>query len=107
MGERRFKISYIKKPFAKRSLISLPVAVVALICLVVSLRLSVRLEGNGGLNVGAWGLSSLLFAITGLVYGGLSFTEKEKNYNLAKAGIVISSLLILFWLCMLIVGLLS
>ena len=105
MRERRFKISYIKKPFAKRSFICLPLAIAALAFCVVSLYLSVQLQGNGGLNVGAWGLSSLLFAVAGLVYGGLSFTEKEKNYNLAKAGIIISSLLILFWLCMIIVGL--
>lgn len=107
MRERRFKISYIKKPFAKRSFICLPLAVVALAFGIVSLYLSVQLQGNGGLNVGAWGLSSLLFAVAGLVYGGLSFTEKEKNYNLAKIGTVISGLLILFWLCMIIVGLLG
>lgn len=107
MRERRFKISYIKKPFARRSFISLPVAAAALVFCVVSLYLSVRLEGNGDLNVGAWGLSSLLFAVVGLVYGGLSYTEKEKNYSLAKAGIVICGLLILFWLCMIAVGLLG
>ncbi len=107
MRERRFKISYIKKPFAKRSFICLPLAAAALVFGAVSLYLSVQLQGNGGLNVGAWGFSSLLFAVAGLVYGGLSFTEKEKNYNLAKIGIIISGLLILFWLCMIIVGLLG
>lgn len=107
MQERQFKISYIKKPFAKKSLICLPVAVAAMIFCAVSLYLSIKMEGNGGLNVGAWGLSSLLFAVAGLVYGGLSFTEKEKNYKLAKIGIVISALLVLFWICMVIVGLLG
>lgn len=107
MRERRFKISYIKKPFAKRSFLSFPLSLAAFVFCGVSLYLSVKLQGNGGPNVGAWGLSSLLFAAAGLVYGGLSFMEKEKNYNLAKAGIVISGLLILFWLCMVIVGLLG
>lgn len=105
MRERRFKISYVKKPFAKNSLISLPLAAVALILGLIALRLSVAAQGSGGLNVGAWGISSLLFAVVGLIYGGLSFTEKEKNYNLAKAGIAACGLLILFWICMIIVGL--
>lgn len=107
MRERRFKISYIKKPFAKKSLICLPVSAAALAFCVISLYLSVKLEGKGELNVGAWGFSSLLFAVAGLAYGGLSFMEKEKNYNLAKVGIVICGLLVLFWLCMVIVGLLG
>lgn len=107
MRERRFKISYIKKPFAKSSFICLPVAVAALAFCAVSLYLSIRLEGKGEINVGAWGLSSFLFAVAGLVYGGLSFREKEKNYNLAKTGIVISGLLVLFWLCMVLVGILG
>lgn len=107
MREHQFKISYIKKPFARRSFICLPLALAALVFCMVSLYLSIRLEGNGELNVGAWGLSSLLFAVVGLAYGGLSFLEKEKNYNLAKAGMVICGLLVLFWLCMIIVGLLG
>lgn len=107
MRERQFKISYIKKPFAKKSFICLPVSLAALAFCAVSLYLSIRLEGNGELNVGAWGLSSLLFAVAGLAYGGLSFLEKEKNYNLAKIGLVVSGLLVLFWVCMIIVGLLG
>lgn len=79
-------------------------ALLSLALCVVSLALSVRLKGEGGLDVAAWGVSSLLFAVVGLGYGGLSLFEKEKNYLFAKIGMGITGGLILFWTCMIIVG---
>lgn len=107
MAERKRKISYIKKPFAVKSRISLFLVLGALLLCGVSLGLSVRLEGQGELNVAAWGTSSFLFAVFGLIYGGLSFLEPEKNYLLAKISMGIGGLLVLFWVCMTIVGILS
>lgn len=104
MERRRYKISYIKKPLAKKSYVCFGLAAVALICGFISLRISVALQGAGGANVGAWGLSSLLFTCASLTYGGLSFQEEEKNYILSKIGIGASGLLLIFWLCMLAVG---
>lgn len=101
------RISYIKKPFARRSLVSLPFAVAGLLCCLVSLTLSVRLEGNGGANMAAWGFSSIVFTLIGLGYGLTSFLEKEMNYILAKIGTGISGLLLVFWLCLVIVGLVA
>lgn len=105
MERRGRKISYVKKPMAKKGIACLALAAVALVCGLVSLQLSVAMQGNGGLNVGAWGFSSFLFAVTALVYGGLSFLELEKNYILSKIGIGLGILLLIFWICMLIVGL--
>lgn len=55
MARKKYKISYIRKPFAKRSLICLPLAFLSLVLCIVSMTLSVRLQGQGGLNVAAWG----------------------------------------------------
>ena len=104
MARKKFKISYIRKPFAKRSLVSLPLALWALALGGASLALRARLPGAGGLAGAAWGVSSLLFAVVGLGYGGLSLFEKEKNYLFAKIGMGITGGLILFWTCMIIVG---
>lgn len=104
MERRRYKISYIKKPLAKKSFICLGLATVALTCALNSLRISVVMQGDGGPNVGAWGLSSLLFASASMAYGSLSFQEKEKKYILSKIGIVVSGLTLVFWVCMLVVG---
>ncbi len=107
MRKENQKISYIKKPFARRSFVSLGTTLVALFCCVMSLWLSIRMQGNGGLNTAAWGLSSLLFSCAGLGYGVTSFMEKECNYVLARVGAGISGVLALFWICMVIVGLIS
>lgn len=105
MRRKNNKISYIKKPFARRSFFCLPLSAAALVFGIVSLFLSVRMQGNGEINVAAWGLSSILFAVAGLGYGVTSFLEKEMNYILSKIGIGISGVLLVFWVCMIIVGL--
>jgi len=99
------RISYIKKPFARGSLICLPAAVLALILGGISLYLSISRAGQGDLNVGAWGFSSLTASVVSLVYGGLSLLEKEKNYILAKIGLGIGGATAVFWACMILVGL--
>ncbi|MCI6888215.1 MAG: calcium:proton exchanger, partial [Lachnospiraceae bacterium] len=62
MPKRQHRISYIKKPFAKKSLVSLPFACVALAAGAVSLIISAYHQGNGDVNVAAWGFSSMVFA---------------------------------------------
>lgn len=105
MREKRFKISYVKKPFARNSLVCLPTAVAAFLFCVVSLRLSIAAQGNGGLSVGAWGISSLLFAVVSFWYGIHALLEKEKNYILARIGMILSGILVIFWVCLVAVGL--
>ncbi|MCD8083745.1 MAG: calcium:proton exchanger [Clostridiales bacterium] len=105
-GERQ-RISYIKKPFAKRSFISLGFAAAALLCFGVSLGLSVCAMGNAGVNVAAWGFSSLVFSVIAVGYGAASFTEKETNTLLAKIGLGIGAVLLVFWVFMVILGTLA
>lgn len=102
--QKNKKISYIKKPLAKNSLIGLPCAVLALLCCVCSMTISIRLQGQGGVNVAAWGFSSMVFAAFGLWYGVHGLLEKEKNYILARIGVAISGLLAVAWISLIIVG---
>lgn len=101
------KISYIKKPFARKSLIGLPLAAAALLCCVCCVVISIRMQGQGDINMAAWGFSSLLFSVFGMWYGIISFMEKEMNYILARIAIAICGVLLVFWISMLIVGLLG
>lgn len=105
MEERRY--TYIKKPFARKSFFCLPLSVLSLALFAVSLGLSVRLQGQGGLNVAAWGFSSFVFAAAAMAYGVMSLFEREMNYILSKIGMGISGLLIVFWICMIVVGLIG
>lgn len=105
MPRRQRKISYIKKPFARKSFVSLPFALLALASCVVSLAISMYHQGNGDINVAAWGVTSMVFDVIALCYSITSFVEQEKNYILSKISLVISSLLLVFWICMVVVGL--
>ncbi len=106
MSAKHRKISYIKKPFARKSFYSLGFAAVSLCSCVVSVALSVHCQGNGGVNVAAWGLTSLIFAVVSVSYGVSSFLEKEMNYILSRISLAVSGILLVFWVIMMIVGLL-
>lgn len=106
MPRKQRRISYIKKPFARNSVYSLGFAAVTLLACVVSIVLSVGNQGNGEVNVAAWGLTSIIFAVVSVHYGVSSFLEKEMNYILSKISLTISGILLLFWVIMIIIGLL-
>ena len=84
------KISYIRKPLARRGKMAL-----------------ILVHGNGtaGLNVGAIGFSSLLFSLVSLWYGWLAFLERNRNYLMARVSLAVSGLWAVFWVCMVIIGL--
>jgi hypothetical protein len=98
------RINYVRKPFAKQSIICILTALAAAALCGISLGLSVNRAGEGELDVAGWAVSSFLFAVTSIVYGALSFSEEEKNYILARIGLVLSGLLAVFWICMMIIG---
>lgn len=100
----KYKVSYIKKQFAKGSIYSTILECSALALLAASLTVSVRLEGEGGINVAAMGFCSLLLAAVGIWYGIRALFEKEKNYILAKLSLGVGGVLVLGWLVLIIIG---
>ena len=71
------KVSYVRNPFARNSYCCLILAVLGLALGIASMYLSVTRAGQGGLNTGAYGFSSLAAALMGLWYGARSFMEKD------------------------------
>ena len=69
-----------------------------------ALILAVMTAGNAELNVAAVCFCSFLIAIVSLIYGALSFLEKEKKYILSKIGMAVSGLLIIVWTVLIIIG---
>lgn len=98
------KVSYVKNPFAKNSYFSLGLGLVSLTLTIGTMYLSVSTGGNGGIDTGAYGLSSILMALMGSWFGFLAFREKERNYVLAKLGAGISMLLVILWGGIIIIG---
>jgi len=102
--QKQKRASYIRKPFAKRSFLSLGLAVGALVLGIIGIISSVMAEGQAQLNVAAVCFCSLLISIFSLVYGVLSFFEREKKYILSKIGMGISLGLIILWAVLIIIG---
>lgn len=98
------KVSYVRIPFAKNSYYCLSLALISLGLASASMYLSVSMAGQGGLNTGAAGFSSIAAALMGMWYGLLSFGEKDRNYILAKIGISISLVLLIVWVVIIITG---
>ncbi|MGC6175481.1 DUF6142 family protein [Lacrimispora sp. 38-1] len=103
MGKQK-KVSYIRKPYAKKSFLSLGLALGALVLGVLGISSAAITAGQAQLNVAAVCFCSMLISIFSLFYGVLSFFEKEKKYILSKIGIGISALLVIFWAVLLIIG---
>ncbi|GLB32488.1 hypothetical protein LAD12857_44110 [Lacrimispora amygdalina] len=103
MGKQK-KVSYIRKPYAKKSFLSLGLALGALALGVLGISSAAITAGQAQLNVAAVCFCSMLISIFSLFYGVLSFFEKEKKYILSKIGIGISALLVIFWAVLLIIG---
>ena len=104
MPRRTHKISYVKKPFAKKSLIAAALTAAAALLCFFALRLSVAAQGNAGLNAAASAFCSLLVSFFAAGYAGLSFLEKDKNYILARISLVLSLILAVFWIGLIITG---
>lgn len=102
--QKQKKVSYIRKPFARRSFMALGLSVAALILAVIGVTSSVMTAGQAELNVAAVCFCSLLIALVSLVYGALSFLEREKKYILSRIGMALSGLLIIIWVVLIIIG---
>ena len=70
----------------------------------LSMYFSVKNAGQGGLNTGAYGFSSMAAAIMGLWYGILSFTEDDCNYILARIGTALEGIILLVWVIIIFTG---
>ena len=101
------KYSYIKKPFARNGWYAFFTALMVLILTVLTLYMSVRMQGESTMLSGALGLSCLLFSGMGILFSWLSHKEEEKDQLFANIGLGLSLLILLFWIVLTIMGLLQ
>ncbi len=97
------KVSYVKNPLAKNSF-NYSVWISSLLLGALSMYFSVKNAGQGGLNTGAYGFSSMAAAIMGLWYGILSFTEDDCNYILSRIGMALEGIILLIWVIIIFTG---
>lgn len=101
------KVSYIRKPLAKYSLVAAGLTVVSYLFAVLSIGISYYTQGNAPSNAAALGLCSIVTTIASIVYGIFSFFEKEKNYLIAKICLAAAGLAFLFWIFVIILAIIQ
>lgn len=99
------RVSYVRKPFAKRSRMSILLAAAALALGGAGIYEGVVTQGQTALRSGAFGFLSMFLSLIAVWYGIISFWEDDKNYILAKLGIVLGVLLLIGWTAVIIIGL--
>lgn len=99
------RVSYVRKPFAIRSRMSILLALAALSLGGAGIYQGVVTQGQAALVSGALGFCSIFLSVLALWYGGISFLEDDKNYILAKLGIALSILLLAGWTAVITIGL--
>ena len=92
------KVSYIRKPLAKYSFVSAGLGTAALLFGFIAIGAAYYFQGDAPLSAAGGGFCRILTAVSAVVYGVLSFFEKEKNYILAKISLGISGTLLFLWL---------
>ncbi len=98
------KISYVKYPIARNSLVSVSLAAAGLLLTIGSITLSVMSAGQAGMIAGALGFSCIGAELMCLWYTFLAFREKGKNYILAKISCGIALTLLICWVMVIVVG---
>lgn len=99
------KVSYIKKPLARRSFLSAGLLTAALVFFAAAVGYGYYARGNAPLTAAGLGISSIVTGGSALGYGIASFFEKEKNYLLAKICTAAAGTLEFVWLVMIVIAL--
>ena len=98
------RVSYVRKPISRRSLYSLGFLVVAAALGAYGIYGGVTTNGQAALSSAAFGFCSILFDISSLWYGIISFLEEEKNHMIARITVILSGLMLAGWIIIIIMG---
>lgn len=99
------KVSYIRKPLAKRSLVAAGLLLTALAFFAAAVGYGYSTSGNAPLFAAALGLCSIVTGGSALGYAIGAFFEREKNYLLAKVCGTAAGVLLLVWALVIVIAL--
>lgn len=98
------RVSYVRKPLARRSLFSVGMLAAALTLGFIGIYWAVSTKGQAPLTSAAMVLCSLVLGVMSLWYGLISFLEEGRNYILARICIGVSCVLMLVWTVTIMIG---
>lgn len=98
------RVSYVRKPVARRSFFSVGMLVVALLLGFAGIYWAVATKGQAPMTSAAMVFCSLILGILSFWYGLISFLEEGRNYVLARICIAASTMLMAAWAVTIFIG---
>ena len=77
----------------------------SLAILLITILAAFLMGGQGGLILGAAGLTGALFALYGFVIGMIALARRESRYRLCVVSAILSGLMMIIWLTVFLNGL--
>lgn len=99
-----YKVNYLRKPIAKRSKMAILLASISVLFTWIAYNMVIAQRGLPSLTVSAMAFSSMLFAVTGLIYGILSFKEKDVKYMVSYIALGVAGSDLVLWLMIIFIG---
>lgn len=101
----RHKYKFSNKKHSVGGVISVLMAIVAIILFVLAINISFKAGGEGGTIVGSYALCSMFVAIFGCIVGMLSYKESDRYYTFSFIGSLANGLITIILILLLFVGL--
>ncbi|MDO5423887.1 MAG: DUF6142 family protein [Eubacteriales bacterium] len=89
---------------AKSGITSMVLGVTALLILLVMGWIVWKEKGQAGMYVGAFGFTSAVMSLAGMIVGLLSFREKHVHHTSSKAGSILNAVVLVIWIFIFLLG---
>lgn len=96
--------SFAEKKHSQRGFVATIMGVISLIVFLVLAYIAYYMNGQGGAYLGGIGLTGVLFALTGLILGLLSFRESNTIYFFSKLGAILNGCVLAIWILVILSG---
>ena len=89
---------------AKSGITSVVLGVLALIILAAMAGIACWQKGNAGMYIGAFGFTSAVVSLSGMIVGLGSFREKHVRHSFSKAGSILNAVVFVIWIFIILLG---
>ena len=101
---RKKMYSFAEKKHSQRGLVSSILGGVSLLIFLVLVYLAFYFSGQGGAYLGGIGFTGIVFALTGLILGLMSFGESNTLYFFSKLGSILNGCVLAAWIFVVLLG---
>lgn len=101
---RKTMYSFEEKRHPFNGIVSTILGIIGLLILLGTIYASYYNRGDAGIYAGAFGITGMLFSLTGFILGIKSFSEKNIKYRYPKIGSIMSGIAFVLWLGILAMG---